>query len=134
MYTTVRILKINDDNTALVGCSTEACNGCKAQMFCNTQKDNSFVVKNDNSVQVKEGDEVEIFLPPGKTVASTALVFALPLVFFPVGYLFSVHFLSLNELLNALVGLGSMAFAFAVASLVSSRHRRSLMPVITRVI
>lgn len=134
MYTTVRVLKINEDNTVLVGCSTEACNGCKAQMFCNTKNDNSFIAKNDNDVELKEGDEVEIFLPPGKTVASTALVFALPLAFFPLGYILSVHLLHSNELINALVGLTSMASAFAIAALITSKHRQSLMPVVTRVI
>ncbi len=134
MYTTVRVLEVRDDRTVLVGCSTEACNGCKAEMFCNNKNDNSFVVRNDDNINLKKGDEVELFLPPGKTICSTVLVFALPLLLFPAGYLLSKYFLSVNELLNALSGFVFMALAFIISAVVTARNRQTLMPVITRVL
>lgn len=134
MYTTVRVLEVSDDKTVLVGCPTEACNGCKAEMFCNTKNDNSFTARNDNGLSLKKGDEVELFLPPAKTIGSTALVFGLPLLFFPVGYLFCKFFFNVNELLNALAGFVFMAIAFSVSAIITAKHRQSLMPVITRVL
>lgn len=134
MYTTSRVLKITDEKTVVVGCSTSACNSCKAEMFCNNKNDNSFVVRNDKKIDVKIGDTVELFMPPGKTVLSVVLVFALPLLFFPAGYLLMKNFTQSNELVNALTGFGAMAVAFAAAALISFRNKASLMPVITRII
>ncbi len=134
MYTTVRVLEVQNDKTVLVGCPTEACNGCKAEMFCNTKNDNSFLARNDNGIVVKPGDEVELYLPPAKTICSTALVFGLPLLFFPAGYLLCKKIFAVNELLNALAGFVFMAVAFSVAALITAKNRHSLMPVITKVI
>lgn len=134
MYTTSRVIKTVDPQTVLVGCSTDACKACKAEMFCNTKDDTSFLVKKEKSLEVKEGDMVELYMPGGKTVASVSLVFALPLLLFPVGYLLMKKFTEANELINALAGLGAMAIAFCIVSLISIKHKRDLMPEITKII
>lgn len=134
MYTVTTIKEINKDGTVLVGCSTKACNGCKAEMFCNNKNDNEFLVKNDKRVPVAVGSRVEIFLPPGKTILSTVLVFALPLALFPVGYLLAKSLTGFNEILCALSGAGFMAIAFGISALISIKNKKDLMPCITKVI
>lgn len=134
MYTTSRVIKTIDTETVLVGCSTDACKACKAEMFCNTKNDTSFLVKKSKDLTVQPNDWVELYMPSGKTVSSVALVFALPLLLFPVGYLLMKNFTAANELINALAGFSAMAIAFCIASIISIKHKRNLMPEITKVI
>lgn len=134
MYTQVKVVSVNEDGSVTVGCSTQACESCKASMFCNNKEENCFEALNPNKLCLEKGDSVELFLPPAKTIMSTLLVFALPLCLFPVGYLVFRSFFKFNELLNALGGLAAMAVAFAVASIVSIRLKKNLMPLITKII
>lgn len=134
MYTTSRVIEIVDQSTVLVGCTTDACKSCKAEMFCNTKNDTSFMAKKEKSLVVKQGDTVELFLHPGKTVKSVSLLFALPLVLFPVGYLLMKTYTSANELINALAGFAAMAIAFCIIALIAAKHKRDLMPEIIKVI
>lgn len=134
MYTITTVKQINTDNTVVVGCSNKACNGCKAEMFCNNKNDTEFVARNDKKIQLTIGQKVELFLPPGKTVLSTALVFVLPLILFPVGYLLMKNFTNLNEIYCAFGGIVCMAIAFVFAACISIKNKKALMPIVTRVV
>ena len=46
----------------------------------------SYKVKNPSNLEVARGDTVELMLPPGRTVISTAITFLFPLILFPVCY------------------------------------------------
>lgn len=50
-------------------------------------KERAYRVTNPEGFAISEGDTVEIFLPPGRTIWSAATTFLLPLALFPVGYL-----------------------------------------------
>lgn len=130
MYTTAFVKAVNSDGTVLVGCSAKACEGCKAQLFCNNKDHTDFLARNDNNIKVVKDQIVTLYLPPAPTILSTLLVFALPLVLFPVGYILAKSFTSLNEVLCALCGFATMAIAFAIAAFVNIRHKRALMPII----
>ncbi len=135
MYSVSQVKEIQKDGSVLVGCLTSACQGCKASMFCNNKDDNEFMALNPDKVQVETGDYVEIFMPPGRTILSTVLVFALPLALFPIGYLVCKALLpAQNEIIHALAGFGAMALAFGIASIISIRHKRHLMPSITKIV
>ena len=49
-------------------------------------RERAYRVSNPGNLELAEGDTVEIFLPPGRTVLSAAITFLLPLALFPVGY------------------------------------------------
>ena len=134
MYTTSTVKEIKNDNLVIVSCASEACAGCKAQMFCNNRDNTEYTARNDKGLELKPGTEVQLFLPPGKTVLSTFLVFALPLILFPAGYLLMKNLTPCNELVCALGGLGAMAVAFAAASIINIKNKKALMPVITKVL
>ena len=135
MYTVAQVKGILEDGTVKMGCLTEACRGCKAEMFCNNKGMTEYPALNPNKIELRDGDFAELYLAPGKTVLSTAMVFALPLVLFPIGYLvLRFVFPGLSELYCALGGFGAMAVAFGIASAVTVRHKRGLMPVITKVV
>ena len=134
MYTVSQVKGFESDGTVRMGCLTSACQGCKASMFCNNKDVNEFFALNPKKVQLKEGDLVELYMPPGKTILSTALVFALPLILFPVGYLVMRAALpSSSEIIHALGGFGAMAISFGVAAVISTVHRRNLMPTVIRI-
>jgi len=135
MYTVSQVKGIDKDGTVRMGCLTSACENCKASMFCNNRNDSEFSALNPKGISVKEGDMVELFMPPGKTILSTVLVFALPLALFPLGYLLMKKISpSSGEILCALGGFGAMAVAFGIAAAISVSRKRNLMPVITKVV
>lgn len=134
MTTEATIKAFNEDGTVLVGCDAQACGGCHAQMFCNNRNHTEYCARNDNGLSLKEGDKVVLYLPPGRTILSTALVFALPLALFPIGYFAAGSAIpELVEIQRALCGLAAMALAFVVAALISARNRRALMPIVQSV-
>ncbi|MCQ2397927.1 MAG: SoxR reducing system RseC family protein [Sphaerochaetaceae bacterium] len=134
MYTESYVRKINPDGSIIVGCDTQACRGCKVSMFCSRKKENTFSALNPDGIKLSENDKVRLYMSPGKTVFSTVLVFALPLIVFPLGYVAAKHFFSFNEIVNALCGFGAMGLAFAVSAVVSTKRRNSLMPVVEEVL
>lgn len=131
MYTTVTVLKINNDKTVTVSCSSASCSSCKASAFCSSKNTEQYTVLNPKEIPVMEGDRVTIFLSPRKTVFSTALVFALPLAVFPAGYSISTYCFKSSEITGALGGFAAMALTFLLSGFFVSRRKKSLMPVIT---
>jgi len=131
MYTEAKVKQIKEDGTVIMGCDTKACEGCKCTMFCNNRNQNEFTAKNDRNIKVAEGDTVRLYLPPGKTILSTAMVFALPLVLFPLGYIAMKSLLHTGEIVSALGGFAAMGIAFAVAAFINIKNKKDLMPVIT---
>ena len=135
MISEATVKALNKDGTVIVGCESTACNACHAQMFCNNKTQTQYPARNDNNLVLRVGDRVSLFLPPGKTILSTVLVFALPLILFPLGYFASGLLpVLLNEVQRALCGLGAMALAFVVAAVVSAYNRRALMPIVQSVV
>ena len=135
MISEATVKSLSKDGTVLVGCESTACNACHAQMFCNNRTHTEYLARNDNNLALRVGDRVSLFLPPGKTFLSTVLVFALPLILFPLGYLAAGLLPApLNEVQKALCGLGAMALAFVVAAVVSARNRCALMPIVQSVV
>ncbi len=134
MYTQAKVLEVLKDGTVRLSCDTNACQGCKAELFCNNKGVTDYLARNDNKLEVKAGDMVQIYLPPAKTIGSTALVFALPLALFPLGYLLLHNVLGASEILSAGGGFAAMGLAFSIAALINIKHKRGLMPVITKIV
>lgn len=134
MYSDAFVRKINSDGTVTVGCSTKACQGCKCEMFCNNKDESEFTALNAKALDIRLGDHVSLFLPPARTIASTLLVFALPLVLFPVGYLLAKSLTSFNEILCALCGFAMMGISFSITAIINIRHKKALMPLIEKVL
>ncbi len=134
MYTISQVRGVERDGTVRMGCLTSACESCKTSFFCNNKNVTEFEALNPKGVEIAQGDLVELYMPPGKTILSTALVFALPLALFPAGYFLMRTLLpARSEMVHALGGFGAMAVSFAIAAVISSVHRRRLMPTIVRI-
>ena len=134
MYTSARVSRINGENgTVILKCETDACAGCKAQFFCTGRKLNEYPALNPENIRLTENCRVEVFLPPARTIASVFLVFGLPVLMFPAGFLLFRNVLSAGEFLSAAGGGLAMAVAFGLAAVINIRNRKKLMPVICRI-
>ena len=97
-------------------------------------------MKNPSDLELTEGDTVEIFLPPGRTVLSSAITFLLPLMLFPAGYgLASSLIPGSDEGISFLVGFGALLAGLPLGALirkymVKGGESLSSAPEITRVL
>lgn len=96
-------------------------------------RERAYTVLNPNNLTVAEGDTVEIYLPPGRTVASSALTFLFPLLLFPVGYVLAGRLIpGAGEGLSFLIGFGALLSGFPLGALLRRGH--SAVPVLTKVL
>jgi len=76
-------------------------------------KRRNFLVANTKALELKKGNLVEIFLPTGKTVLQTMLIFLLPLMLFPMAYgMAAAFFPGTGDELLFLVGFGALLLGF----------------------
>ena len=147
MYTQAKVIEIKDKNTAIVSCASEACSGCKASLFCNNKNHTIYEVKYSHKTlnsnvktgekpfrALQSGDTVRLYMPPSNTILSTLLVFGLPLLLFPIGYFFAKKVLNANEIVGALCGFVMVGVSFGVASIVSVKNKRRLMPEVVEIV
>ena len=126
------VKKVNSDKTVVVSCSTSACSSCKAALFCSNKKHNEFLALNINNLVINEGDIVELFLNPKKTILSLILLFLIPLVIFLISFLFLRNITGLSESVSGLISLILMGTCFIFTYLFNRKYKEKLMPVIVR--
>ncbi len=104
-------------------------------------RERSYTVSNPSGLAMVEGDIVEIFLPPGRTVLSSAITFLLPLFLFPVGYTLAGRLVpGANEGISFLVGFGALLTGFPLGALIRRIAGRGIaggltaVPEVTRVL
>ena len=96
-------------------------------------RERSYSVANSSGLAIAEGNTVEIFLPPGRTVLSSAITFLLPLFLFPVGYTLAGRIVpGAGEGMSFLVGFGALLTGFPLGALIRRGH--STVPEVTRVL
>ena len=71
---------------AVLSCTSAGCSSCAGNSFCNV-KAHTYTALNPQKLELEPGDEVEVFLPPGKTIFSGFLVLIFPLILFIAGFL-----------------------------------------------
>ncbi len=129
-----RIISFSDHIVNLACIDEGSCSACAGRGFCNVQG-KSYTAVNKHNLDLHIGDEVEVYLPPGKTMFSGFMVMMVPLIMFILGYL-AVRLLlgSDNEAVNALGGFAGLFSGFLIAYLYGRTQKRTGQPVITRVI
>lgn len=130
MYEAVTVTKILSKQKIEVTCTSAACNGCKGAAFCNT-KNKKFEAWNRDHLPVKEGDVVEIYLPSGKTIASTLITLIAPLLLFPIAY-YLAKSANLAEGLAFLFGLSGIAVGLACVWLYFLKQGKRYLPVVEK--
>ena len=84
MYQHAVVVAIKTNNMLTVSCDTGGCENCKAGALCST-KGKTFSAANHSGLKLGIGDNVELYLPPGKTVFAGVIAIMVPLILFPLG-------------------------------------------------
>jgi len=134
MYEHVVVERIDAQGTVFVGCDAKACGNCSGSMFCNV-KHKTFPAKNPDGLDLRPGDVVELYLPPGKTIFSTFMILMVPLAMFLAGYYLAGLFnAQASELTRFFFGIGGVLTGFLIAWLFFRKRRNSYIPVIASTI
>lgn len=111
-----------------------SCTSCAGKGFCNVQG-KQYTAINSQNLDLKPGDDVEVYLPPGKTIFSGFMVMMVPLVLFALGFILAASFLEAgNDLYHALGGFIGLALGFLIAYLYGKQQKSRSQPEILRVI
>ncbi len=132
MYEVVTVTKHISPDKVEVVCNSSACNGCKGSAFCNT-KGKKFEVWNENKLPLDDGQEVEIFLKPSRTIAGTLITLIAPLLLFPVGYYLAVA-AGLGIGASFLIALGGIVLGFVGVWLYFKKHKNHYLPVVASIL
>jgi sigma-E factor negative regulatory protein RseC len=132
MYEHAMVTAIGNNRKISVTCQTESCANCHAGAFCST-KGKTFLAKNSNELPLKVGDEVELYLPPGRTILAGVITLMVPLMLFPVGYyLPQILMTTPSELIRILGGFVGIAGGFMISRIFSKVKANEYSPEITR--
>ena len=128
-----RIVDIQDQLVVLSCLDNGSCAACAGKSFCNVQG-RQYTAVNSRSLDISRGDDVEVYLPPGKTIFSGFMVMMVPLAGFAAGYLLTSSLGSGGEGINALGGFAGLAAGFGIAWLYGASQKKRGQPEITKVI
>jgi sigma-E factor negative regulatory protein RseC len=123
-----------DKNIVTITCGNpEQCNACAAsKLFCKI-KTKEFQALNTNNIDLKTGDDVEIYLSPAKSIIASFSVLMFPLIMFIIGYYLTAKLTNTIsdgvKVLGGIVGLGA---GFISAFLYQYITRKQKSPVITK--
>lgn len=121
-----------NNNQAVLSCTSTACSGCAGDSFCNV-KAHTYTALNPQKLEIEPGDEVEVFLPPGKTIFSGFLVLIFPLILFFAGFLLTgVIIEGAGEGIQALGGFIGLTAGFGLGFLFGKLKKRQYMPIIQK--
>ena len=126
------VRNIDGERVTLV-CGTDAgCTNCKAGSLCSA-KTREVSAVNRRGITLHQGDTVEFFLPPGRTILAGFIVLILPLITFIAAFLAAgTLFPESGEGLRALIGLGGLAAGFGIGFLYNVFTKKKSVPEILR--
>jgi sigma-E factor negative regulatory protein RseC len=118
---------------------SSACASCDSRHHCLTQGGDQMLVKAQNTVQAKKGDEVELYLSSKTKLKGTAIVYLIPVFGIFVGA-FSANPLSAVIGLNPSVGMAVFTLTGLVMAVFLMRYlanrmdsKQALTPLVKRV-
>lgn len=108
------VLKVSEDKLTL-GCDKNACEGCKANLFCSS-KTTVFDVAKPKDFDVKSGEEVTVELESSKTIFTCFMALGFPMLMFIPGY-FIGNAIKGTELSAFLGGIIAVAAGFIISGI-----------------
>lgn len=130
-----QIVKVADINkkSIIASCDKTACESCKGNFFCSSKK-TEFEVNNPKKLEIKKGDTIEINIPSGKTIFTSFISFAMPLIFFFAGLITAYFIWKDNQIMQFLLGFIMLCIAFAINAIYFKIYRHKYCPDIDKVI
>ena len=129
-----KITDINGDEIVL-SCSSLSggCKSCSGNSFCSTNG-KVFSALNDKEIDLKSGDTVEIYLPPGQTMFAGFMVLIFPLLSFILFFAAGSWIFSGSEGLGVLSGILGLAAGFGITYTYNKISKKKNTPLVTRII
>lgn len=123
-----KIINVEND-TVTLSCSglSGGCKSCKANSFCSANG-HDFDALNEDNLDLKSGDVVEIYLPTGRTVFSGFMVLIFPLITFMLLFAAGSVLLGLTDGWSTLLGLGGLSIGFGITALYNRFYKRKNTP------
>ena len=132
MKETGKINRIEGENIYLECGDTSACKGCSASAFCKT-RDREIVAVNHLDIPLHQGDKVEIYLPPGRTIFSGFIVLIFPLLTFIAAFVLAgIAFPGSDEGTRALFGVIGLAAGFGISLLYNRLAQKRNYPEVVK--
>ncbi|HCM14901.1 MAG: SoxR reducing system RseC family protein [Candidatus Cloacimonadales bacterium] len=107
----------------------DGCKACAMHGLC-FSKGKAAILELESSLQLAEGDLVELDVSPGGRVLASLLIFVVPIIFLFLGFLIANLFL--NELISIMFAFAFMAFSFFIIRLCDKRWGKRLKIEIVR--
>jgi len=129
-----RVIIIDNEKVYLACVDEESCSACAGKHFCNVNG-KTFTALNSRNFNLHLGDDVEVFLPPGKTIFSGFMVMIFPLLLFIAGFLLTRSINpNASEGIQALGGFLGLAAGFFVGYVFGKSQKKHSYPEITAVL
>ena len=129
--------KITDINGGeiILSCSSLSggCKSCSGNSFCSTNG-KVFSALNDKEIDLKSGDTVEIYLPPGQTIFVGFMVLIFPLLSFILFFAAGSRIFNGSEGFGVLSGILGLSAGFWITYLYNKVSKQKNTPQITRLI
>jgi positive regulator of sigma E activity len=94
----------------------------------------SILVHNSSGLEVKAGDMVEIYAPPGKTILAGFLIFIVPLLLFIVFYFLGKAITGTeDDLIPFLCGIGGIGAGFLLNVMIKHIRNQKDLPEIIKI-
>ncbi len=120
-----------EKNIVTIKCGKpDQCKACSSS-FCNISSKN-FLALNRNGLDIREGDTVEVYISPAKTIGFSFMVLIFPLLMFITGYyLTGSIFHTSSDGLKALGGIAGLVCGFGLSFLYNIIKKNQNLPVVT---
>ncbi len=116
-------------------CQNADCGTCATCSHGFKQKEVVIKASNSQSLQLSEGDTVEIFLSPWRAIKAGFLVLIFPLIMFFPPYVLASETLGIqNESVRILFGLGGIVLGFLINLILKKTRGGSDLPEIRRIL
>ncbi len=129
--------KITDINgeEIILSCSSLSggCQKCKASSFCSTDG-KIFSALNGENIDLKSGDTVEIYLPPGQTIFAGFMVLIFPLLSFIAFFVTGSRVFNGSEGLGVVSGIIGLGVGFYITFKYNQISKKKNTPQITRLL
>ena len=123
-----RVLAVHENHATLQCFEHQGCAKC-GSVFCNV-KARTYEATVDQEIRVQPGDQVEVFVPPGRAIVAGFAVLIFPLLLFLAGYLAFGY--TNSEPVRVGAGLAGLALGFLIVYL-AGRGRNRELPRVVRV-
>lgn len=120
-----------DKNIITIKCGKpDQCKTCSSS-FCNIKTKN-FKALNQDSLDLSEGDEVEVYISPSKTILYSFIVLILPLLMFIACYYLTGAVLKVqSDAVRAFGGVAGLAGGFLLSFAYNFLRKNHNLPVVT---